>query len=80
MCPEHFVTYVSGRTVKMEGMASGGNSVIVYFSCEDCAVEAARASSASGKVIKEKRSIGDYGFIAFAADTEGNMIGLHSQS
>jgi len=28
--------------------------------------------------MKEKFSIGEYGFIAIAFDTEGNMIGLHS--
>jgi predicted enzyme related to lactoylglutathione lyase len=26
----------------------------------------------------EKRSIGQYGFIALVLDTEGNMFGLHS--
>jgi predicted enzyme related to lactoylglutathione lyase len=33
----------SGSLVRMEGMPSGGNSTLVYFGCEDCAVEAARA-------------------------------------
>lgn len=68
----------SGALVKMEGMPSGGNSVLVYFSCEDCAVEAGRVVDAGGKVFREKMSIGQYGFIALAHDTEGNMIGLHS--
>jgi len=27
-----------GALVKMDGVASGGNSTMVYFSCEDCAV------------------------------------------
>ncbi len=68
----------SGALVKMEGMPSGGNSTLVYFSCDDCAVEAGRVSAAGGKVFKDKFSIGQYGFIALALDTEGNMIGLHS--
>ncbi|NIM41690.1 MAG: VOC family protein [Hydrogenophaga sp.] len=67
-----------GALVKMEGMPSGGNSTIVYFACDDCAVEAARAASNGGAVFKEKMSIGEYGFIALVNDTEGNMIGLHS--
>jgi uncharacterized protein len=29
-------------------------------------------------VVREKFSIGPYGFVALATDTEGNMIGLHS--
>ena len=28
---------------------------------------------------KSKQSIGEYGFISLVHDTEGNMIGLHSQ-
>jgi predicted enzyme related to lactoylglutathione lyase len=32
----------------------------------------------NGKIHKSKMSIGQYGFITFAVDTEGNMIGMHS--
>jgi uncharacterized protein len=67
----------SGALVRMAGCPSGG-STLVYFSCDDCAVEAKRAASHGGKVFKDKVSIGDYGFIAMVEDTEGNMIGLHS--
>jgi uncharacterized protein len=67
-----------GALVKMDGVASGGNSTIVYFSCADCAVEAARAAALGGRVMREKMSIGEYGFIALVLDTEGTMIGLHS--
>ncbi|NTV06558.1 MAG: VOC family protein [Chlorobiaceae bacterium] len=68
----------SGALVKMDGVASGGNSTMVYFSCADCAVEAALVPKYGGKIYREKMSIGEYGFIALALDTEGNMIGLHS--
>jgi predicted enzyme related to lactoylglutathione lyase len=68
----------AGALVKMEGKDSGGGGTIIYFSCADCAVEAGRAGRHGGKVVKEKFSIGQYGFIAFVEDTEGNMIGLHS--
>jgi predicted enzyme related to lactoylglutathione lyase len=67
-----------GSLVHMPGMASGGNSTIVYFSCEDCAVEATRVTTAGGRIMKDKFSIGEYGFIVLAFDTEGNIIGLHS--
>lgn len=67
-----------GALVKMPGFPVGANSVLVYFTCEDCAVEANRARQAGGRIHKEKSSIGQYGFIAFMIDTEGNMIGLHS--
>jgi uncharacterized protein len=68
----------SGALVKMQGFDSGGNSTLVYFTCLDCATEAQRASAHGGKIVKEKFSIGQYGFIALVTDTEGNMIGLHS--
>jgi len=67
-----------GALVKMKGFAAGANSVIIYFKCADCAVEAAKAKQCGGKVQKEKMSIGPHGHIALVTDTEGNMIGLHS--
>ena len=68
----------SGSLVKADGVPSGGNSTLVYFNCVDCAVEAGRVVGAGGKLVREKFSIGQYGFVALAQDTEGNMIGLHS--
>jgi predicted enzyme related to lactoylglutathione lyase len=68
----------AGALVRMDGFGPGGNSVLVYFNCDDCAVEAARAVQAGGKIQQEKMSIGHYGNIALVIDTEGNMIGLHS--
>jgi len=67
----------SGALVKMPGVPSGG-STLVYFSCEDCGVEGGRVAGAGGKVHRDKMSIGQYGFIVLAVDTEGNMFGLHS--
>jgi len=68
----------SGALVRMPGFPSGANSVLVYFKCADCAVEADKAVKAGGTVQKPKMSIGSYGHIALVVDTEGNMIGLHS--
>lgn len=69
---------INGMLVKMEGFVPGGNGTLVYFGCQNCAVEAARAANNGGTVVKEKFSIGQHGFIALACDTEGNMIGFHS--
>ncbi|MGH9949588.1 MAG: VOC family protein [Pyrinomonadaceae bacterium] len=68
----------AGSLVHMDGFKAGGNSTLVYFSCEDCATEEGRVEASGGKVFKTKFSIGQYGFIALAYDTEGNMFGLHS--
>jgi predicted enzyme related to lactoylglutathione lyase len=67
-----------GMLVKMDGFAPGGGGTLVYFSCDDCAVQAARAAEHGGSVSQEKTSIGEHGFCALARDTEGNLIGFHS--
>ena len=67
-----------GSLVHMPGFPSGGNSTLVYFVCDDCAVEEARVKKNGGRVEKTKFSIGPHGFISLVYDTEGNMFGLHS--
>ena len=69
----------SGALVRMKGFEAGHNSVIVYFTSEDCAVEEGRVAAAGGKIQKPKFSIGPYGFITLAVDTEGNIFGIHSR-
>ena len=67
-----------GALVKYDDFPSGGNSTLVYFSCEDCAIEESRVKKAGGRVQKSKVAIGEYGFVSLVFDTEGNIIGLHS--
>ena len=67
-----------GALAKMEGFPAGGNSTLIYFTCNDCAVEEARVEAYGGRIERPKTSIGEYGFITLAIDTEGNMFGLHS--
>lgn len=67
-----------GALVKMEGMSPGKNSVIIYFNCEDCAIESGRVAEAGGAIQTKKTSLGEYGFMAMITDTEGNTIGLFS--
>ena len=68
-----------GALAKMEGMAPGGGGTLIYFHCDDCAVEESLVAAAGGTVIKPKMSLGAYGFMSLVLDTEGNTIGLHSQ-
>lgn len=67
-----------GALVKAEGVASGGTGTLVYFRCENCAEEESRVESTGGRVQRKKMSIGEYGFVSLAFDTEGNLFGLHS--
>jgi hypothetical protein len=68
----------AGSLVHAPGVPSGGGGTLVYFSCDDCAEQAARATAAGGTMLKDKFSIGPYGFVALVHDTEGNLVGLHS--
>lgn len=72
------VAGATGALVRMEDGPSGGNTTIVYFTCDDCAVEAQRVPSSGGKIMKDKFSIGEYGFIALVTDPDGTAIGFHS--
>ncbi len=68
----------SGALAKMKGAEPHGFGTIVYFASDDCAIEEKRVEPAGGKVHRPKMSIGQYGFITLAVDTEGTMIGIHS--
>lgn len=68
----------SGSLVKMKGLTPSGVRTIVYFGSEDCANEEALIPSLGGRIHRPKMSIGQYGFITLALDTEGTMIGIHS--
>ena len=67
-----------GALCKMEEFSPGAGGTLVYFGCDDCAVEEGRVNDAGGNVLRSKFAIGDYGFISLIMDTEGNTIGLHS--
>jgi uncharacterized protein len=69
----------SGALVKSQHGRPGVGGTMVYFTVEDCAVEAARVTAAQGKVVRPKFSIGDFGFVSLCIDTEGNMFGLNSR-
>ena len=51
---------------------------VVCFMVEDCAFEEARVPDASRMVVRAKFSIGEFGWVTYCQDTEGNMFGLNS--
>ena len=67
-----------GALVKMEHASPGPGGAMVYFSCDDCAVEQGKVEAAGGQVVRPKFQIGEHGFVSLFTDTEGNMVGLHS--
>ncbi len=67
-----------GALVKLGYTQPGTGGSMVYFSCDDCAIEEARVPAAGGSIVRPKFSIGQHGSVSIVTDTEGNMIGLHS--
>lgn len=76
---DDFISHgAGGALVRLEHAQPGPGGSMVYFSCDDCAVEEARVSAAGGSVVRPKSSIGEHGFVSIVTDSEGNMVGLHS--
>jgi len=67
-----------GALVKSEENRPSSEGTIIYFQCENLAEEESRVTANGGRVVKPKESIGEFGFIGQFIDTEGNLIGLHS--
>lgn len=72
---------VGGAIISGEGHKPSHNGSVVYLNGgDDLRVVQDRVEAAGGKVLQEKMSIGENGFVAFFEDTEGNRVGLHSES
>lgn len=70
----------TGALVKSNSRQPSANGTLVYFGCDDCAAMLDRTEAAGGKRVQEKTSLGDSGNFALAQDSEGNMIGFHSNN
>lgn len=51
-----------------------------YLTAPDIEATLERAEANGGKTLVPKMSIGEYGFVAFMEDCEGNRVGLHSRT
>jgi len=77
--PTDMGTYgAGGALVKSSHAQPGLGGTMVYFSVEDCSMQAARVAPAGGSVIRPKFSIGEFGWVSICQDTEGNLFGLSS--
>jgi uncharacterized protein len=68
----------AGALVKTAHAKPGVGGTTLYFSVADCATQQAAIAGAGGVLIRPKFSIGAFGFVCLAQDTEGNMIGFNS--
>ena len=72
---------VGGALVHGEDYVPSRQGSIIYLNgSDDLSVPLGKVEAAGGKVLTDKTSIGENGFIAFFLDSEGNRVGLHSMS
>lgn len=70
---------VSGSISSNPQQKPGADGATIYFDVNgrlDAVLD--RVVSNGGQVVMPKTNIGDFGNIAMAMDTEGNLIGFHS--
>jgi predicted enzyme related to lactoylglutathione lyase len=67
---------IGGALMKGDGYHPGRGTVI-YFNCESIDAVLVRAGELGAEVMLPKKDIGEWGYIAWVHDTEGNVVGLH---
>jgi predicted enzyme related to lactoylglutathione lyase len=58
---------------------SADKGVLIYFTAPDMENNLKRILENGGKILMERTSIGEHGFIAIFIDCEGNRLALHSR-
>ena len=53
---------------------------LIYFHVSDIEAVLDRVASNGGRIIRGRNAVGEFGFVGFFEDSEGNRIGLHSRS
>ena len=70
---------IGGALIKTDGYVPSQEGAVVYLNGGDDLNQAlSKVAGAGGKVLRDKMSIGENGFIAYFLDTEGNKVALHS--
>ena len=55
------------------------DGALIYFAVKDIEAVLARVERAGGRVFQHRKAVGDFGFVGFFEDSEGNRIGLHAK-
>lgn len=74
----HAPGIVSGGLVEDKDLVVDKGPLLYLNGGDDLTVPLNRVKEAGGKVIQEKTSIGQNGYMAIFRDTEGNRLALHS--
>ncbi len=70
----------TGSLIKQESYIPSHEGAMVYFSVSEIDDILPRIQSSGGKIINEKMSIGEHGFVSHFEDCEGNRVSLHQQA
>ena len=73
-------TGATGTLIKAEGYKPSHEGTLVYFSVDDIEGTLKKVNEQGGKILKQKMSIGEWGFVAHFEDCEGNRVALHSMT
>ncbi len=66
-----------GALARGDVYVPGKAGPVLYFTVPRMDIVLARATKIGAKVLYEKKSIGEHGFVAEIEDSEGNRIALH---
>lgn len=69
-----------GALAKGDVYVPGKAGPVLYFSVPDVDVVLARAAKIGARVLYDKKSVGENGFVAEIEDSEGNRIALHARA
>ncbi len=67
----------SGALMKGVGYDVGSRGPVIYFTCPDIDAALERAKTLGSQICLPKKDIGEYGYIAWLQDSEGNIVALH---
>lgn len=70
----------TGTLMEAESYVPSYEGTLVYFSVDNIEKTLNKVKENTGKVLTEKMSIGDFGYVGHFEDCEGNRMGLHSNS
>ncbi len=70
----------TGTLIKQESYVPSYEGTMVYFSVDEINDVLPRITQSGGKVLNEKMSIGEHGFVAHFEDCEGNRVALHQKA
>ncbi len=68
----------TGSLVKADHYVPSQKGTMVYLHVDDVAVALEHVKKNGGEVFNPKSSIGEFGFVGHFIDSEGNLVGLHS--